>query len=167
MTSIQYVILFSLVYLYVYALICRICKCIEHCATARAYSKLRENGVMTKMSDVEAGIIKIGKEKEDARVKNKIHAVLFILLGALSVPIEWDATFFLFTLIIGGYLFFSKENWIYEGEEDDGTSREKTCSKVKAKRENHYIQSHKGTTRCHGSGKNRRRTYQSKAGGYR
>ena len=29
-------------------------------------------------------------------VKNKIHAVLFILLGALSVPIEWDATFFLF-----------------------------------------------------------------------
>lgn len=40
---------------------------IEHCATARAYSKLRENGVMTKMSDVEAGIIKIGKEKEDAR----------------------------------------------------------------------------------------------------
>ena len=48
-------------------------------------------------------------------VKNKIHAVLFILLGALSVPIEWDATFFLFTLIIGGYLFFSKENWIYEG----------------------------------------------------
>jgi hypothetical protein len=51
----------------VYALICRICKCIEHCATARAYSKLRENGVMTKMSDVEAGIIKIGKEKEDAR----------------------------------------------------------------------------------------------------
>ena len=39
-------------------------------------------------------------------------------------------------LIMGGCLFFSKENWIYEGEEDDGTSREKTCSKVKAKREN-------------------------------
>ena len=55
MASIHYVILFSIVYLYVYALICRICKCIEHCATARAYSKLRENGVMTKMSDVEAG----------------------------------------------------------------------------------------------------------------
>ena len=47
-------------------------------------------------------------------VKNKIHAVLFILLGALSVPVEWDATFFLFTLIMGGCLFFSKENWIYE-----------------------------------------------------
>lgn len=67
MTFIQYLILFSLVYLYVYALIGRICKCIEHCATARAYSKFRENGVMTKMDDAEAGIIKIGKEKEDAR----------------------------------------------------------------------------------------------------
>lgn len=71
MTFIQYLILFSLVYLYVYlyvyALIGRICKCIEHCATARAYSKFRENGVMTKMDDVEAGIIKIGKEREDAR----------------------------------------------------------------------------------------------------
>ena len=27
-------------------------------------------------------------------IKNKIYAVLIILLGALSVPIEWDATFF-------------------------------------------------------------------------
>ena len=80
-------------------------------------------------------------------IKNKIYAVLFILLGALSVPIEWDATFFLFTLIIGGYLFFAKTNWIYEGEEDDGTSREKTYSKVRAKRENRYIQSHKSAAR--------------------
>ena len=40
-------------------------------------------------------------------IKNKIYAVLIILIGALSVPIEWDATFFLFTLIIGGYLFLS------------------------------------------------------------
>ncbi|MFR4579746.1 MAG: hypothetical protein ACLT76_09185 [Clostridium fessum] len=61
------------------------------------------------MSDVEAGIIKIGKERRMQEkmwshklVKNKIHAVLFILLGALSVPVEWDATFFLFTLIMGG-----------------------------------------------------------------
>lgn len=62
-------------------------------------------------------------------VKNKIHAVLFILLGALSVPVEWDATFFLFTLIMGGCLFFSKENWIYEGEEDDGMSLRKSRRK--------------------------------------
>lgn len=34
-------------------------------------------------------------------IKNKIYAVLIILLGALSVPIEWDATFFLFSLIMG------------------------------------------------------------------
>ena len=45
-------------------------------------------------------------------IKNKIYAALIILIGALSVPVEWDATFFLFTLIVGGYLFFAKRNWI-------------------------------------------------------
>ncbi len=95
MTFIQYLILFSLVYLYVYALIGRICKCIEHCATARAYSKLRENGVMTKMSDVEAGIIKIGKEKEDAR-KNLTKAQLDVMvrekIGDELIRVKQEAT---------------------------------------------------------------------------
>lgn len=45
-------------------------------------------------------------------LKNKLYAIAFIFLGALSVPIEWDATFFLFTLMVGVMLFFSKENWI-------------------------------------------------------
>lgn len=45
-------------------------------------------------------------------IKNKIHAVLFILLGALLVPVEWDATFFLFTLMFGILLFVSRENCI-------------------------------------------------------
>ena len=45
-------------------------------------------------------------------ILNKIFAIITILIGALSVPVEWDATFFLFTLIVGGYLFFAKRNWI-------------------------------------------------------
>ena len=45
-------------------------------------------------------------------IKNKIYGIIFIILGALTIPIEWDATFFLFTLIVGGYLFFAKRNWI-------------------------------------------------------
>jgi hypothetical protein len=45
-------------------------------------------------------------------LKNKIYSVLFILLGALSVLIEYDGTFFIFTLMIGLPLFFAKENWI-------------------------------------------------------
>lgn len=45
-------------------------------------------------------------------LKNKLYAIAIIFLGALSVPIEWDATFFLFTLMVGVMLFFSKENWI-------------------------------------------------------
>ena len=45
-------------------------------------------------------------------IKNKIYAALIILIGALSVPIEWDATFFLFTLMLGILLFVSRENCI-------------------------------------------------------
>lgn len=45
-------------------------------------------------------------------LKNKVYAITIIFLGALSVPIEWDATFFLFALMVGVMLFFSKENWI-------------------------------------------------------
>lgn len=66
MTFLQYMIAFLILYLCVYALISRVCKCIEHCATARAYSKFRENGVMVKMDDVTSGIIKMNDEKKKA-----------------------------------------------------------------------------------------------------
>lgn len=47
-------------------------------------------------------------------IKNKIVAVVLILLGALSILIlEGEATFFLFTLIVGIVLFFAHENWVY------------------------------------------------------
>ena len=65
MTFGQELIAFIIIYLCVYALIARICQCIEHCATARSYSRFRENGVLVKMDDVEAGIKKSMKEKED------------------------------------------------------------------------------------------------------
>ena len=40
-------------------------KCIEHCATAKAYGRFREAGVMIKMDDVAAGIAKSKEEKEN------------------------------------------------------------------------------------------------------
>jgi len=67
MTFVQIAIAFLIIYLCVYALINRVCQCIEHCATARAYSKFRENGVLVKMDDVEAGIKKSNKEKENVK----------------------------------------------------------------------------------------------------
>lgn len=67
MSFVQYVIAFLILYLCMYALINRVCQCIEHCATARAYSKFRENGVLVKMDDVEAGIKKSNKEKENVK----------------------------------------------------------------------------------------------------
>lgn len=42
MTMMQQIILILIVYILVYALIDRICKCIEHCAIARAYGKFKE-----------------------------------------------------------------------------------------------------------------------------
>lgn len=65
MTFLQYLIVGLILYLCAYVLIDRICKCIEHCATAKAFSRFRENGVLTKMDDVEAGIKKSIKEKND------------------------------------------------------------------------------------------------------
>lgn len=67
MSFVQYVIAFLILYICVYALINRVCQCIEHCATAKAYSKFRENGVLVKMNDVKAGIIKSKKEKDDVK----------------------------------------------------------------------------------------------------
>ena len=40
-------------------------KCIEHCATAKAYGRFREAGVMTKMDNVAAGIEKSKEEKDN------------------------------------------------------------------------------------------------------
>lgn len=67
MTFIQIVVGLLIIYICLYALINRVCQCIEHCATARAYSKFRENGVLVKMDDVEAGIMKSKKEKDNVK----------------------------------------------------------------------------------------------------
>lgn len=67
MTFVQIVVAFLIVYICVYALINRVCQCIEHCATAKAYSKFRESGMQLKMDDIEAGIQKANKEKEHVK----------------------------------------------------------------------------------------------------
>lgn len=67
MTFIEIIIAFVIMFFCVFTAINRICRCIEHCATARAYSKFKEHGVMVKMDDVEAGIIKSNLEKENVK----------------------------------------------------------------------------------------------------
>lgn len=63
-TVIQIIIMFLIGYVCLYTLIDRVMKCIEHCATARAYGRFREAGVKTKMDDVAAGIAKSKEEKD-------------------------------------------------------------------------------------------------------
>ena len=45
-------------------------------------------------------------------LKNKLYSLIIIGIGALSVLIEYDGTFFIFALMLGLPLFFAKENWI-------------------------------------------------------
>jgi hypothetical protein len=45
-------------------------------------------------------------------LKNKLYSLILIGIGALSVLIEYDGTFFIFSLMLGVPLFFAKENWI-------------------------------------------------------
>ena len=47
-------------------------------------------------------------------IKNKVVVLISIVLGALTVPIEYDATFFLFALMVGILLFASRENCIMD-----------------------------------------------------
>ena len=65
-TVIQIIIMFLIGYVCLYSLIDRVMKCIEHCATARAYGRFKEAGIMPKMDDVAAGIAKSKEEKENA-----------------------------------------------------------------------------------------------------
>ena len=52
------------------------------------------------------------KNIKEKTIKNKIYSAMFILLGALSIKIDNDITFFIFTLLIGIPIFFAKENVI-------------------------------------------------------
>ena len=61
MSFIQLLIMFITVYLCVYSLIDRVLKCIEHCATAKAYGKFMES--------VETDIIQSTKEKNNVEKK--------------------------------------------------------------------------------------------------
>lgn len=47
MTLFQQVLLVLILFICVYTLIDRICKCIEHCAIAKAFGKFQENGIVT------------------------------------------------------------------------------------------------------------------------
>ena len=64
-TVMQLIIMFLIAYVCLYALIDRVMKCIEHCATARAYGRFREAGTMIKMDSVAAGIAKSKEEKDN------------------------------------------------------------------------------------------------------
>lgn len=48
MTLLQQLIVLVVLYICAYSLVDRICKCIEHCASAKGYAKLEEAKILAK-----------------------------------------------------------------------------------------------------------------------
>ena len=44
--------------------------------------------------------------------ENKIYGLALIGLGGLTIPIDGNFTAFIVMLVLGGFLFFAKKNWI-------------------------------------------------------
>lgn len=65
MTLFQQVLLVLILFICVYTLIDRICKCVEHCATAKAFGKFRENGVLTSFETIQNTIEKLKGTKKN------------------------------------------------------------------------------------------------------
>lgn len=65
MTLFQHVLLVLILFICVYTLIDRICKCVEHCATAKAFGKFRENGVLTSFENVQNVLEKLKGTKKN------------------------------------------------------------------------------------------------------
>mgnify|MGYP000481198907 CR=1 FL=1 len=64
-TVIQIIIMFLIGYICLYTLVDRVMKCIEHCATARAYGQFKEAGAMMETDDVADSIAKSKEEKSN------------------------------------------------------------------------------------------------------
>lgn len=70
MITIQQILFVLIIFICAYTLIDRICKCIEYCATAKAYSKFRENGVITSLEKVQEQLKKfkeVGHETKNEK----------------------------------------------------------------------------------------------------
>lgn len=55
---------------------------------------------------------KFAKYMYETRV-NKIYSLVLMGLGAILIPIDGDATVFVFSLIIGIPMFFARKQWIF------------------------------------------------------
>lgn len=64
MIFIETLICILLAYFCLYALIARICKCIEHCASAKGYAKLEEAKILAKDQSKESNYVEPKTDKK-------------------------------------------------------------------------------------------------------
>lgn len=65
-------------------------------------------------------------------LKNKIYAVVLILLGVVPILTDGDGTFFIFTLMLGIPLFLAKANWIIEKGSEHRDNKENRRKSVRS-----------------------------------
>lgn len=69
MTTFQQILLVFIIFICAYMLLDRLCKCIEHCSTARAFGKFRENGVITSLEKMQEQIKKFKEVGHETKNK--------------------------------------------------------------------------------------------------
>ena len=69
MTTFQQVLLVLIIFICTYTLLDRLCKCIEHCATARAFGKFRENGLLTSFEKVKKTLDEIKESGKNVETR--------------------------------------------------------------------------------------------------
>lgn len=69
MTAFQQALLIVIIFICTYTLIDRICKCIEHCATVRAFGKFQKNGLSTSFEKVEKTLDEIKKSGKNVETR--------------------------------------------------------------------------------------------------
>lgn len=77
--------------------------------------RVKNNRYYEKKNNLKGEIImkKTRKKRIHSEIrKNKIVALILILIGVLSVKIDGDATFAVICAMFGLPLFFAKQNWI-------------------------------------------------------
>lgn len=67
MDFVHTLIILIIVYLCVYALLNRICKCVEYVASIRAFFKCKENGLDTSLDELEKTVRRMGSQSNQKK----------------------------------------------------------------------------------------------------
>lgn len=72
MTLFQQMIVVFILYMCIYALVTRICQCVEHCATAKAFAKYQQSVIDKNIQGVEESVDNFGECLENFKAAEMV-----------------------------------------------------------------------------------------------